>query len=58
MQGNVQGNVAVIAIDFPPVNALSKAVRQGLLDAVRMLEADPDVAALVISGGPGRFIAG
>ncbi|MCG5238156.1 FAD-dependent oxidoreductase, partial [Xanthobacter oligotrophicus] len=53
-----QGAVGVIAIDFPPVNALSKAVRQGLIDAVRMLEADPDVAALVISGGPGRFIAG
>ena len=52
------GNVGVIAIDFAPVNALSKAVRQGLLDAVRALEADPDVAALVISGGPGRFIAG
>ncbi|MET3356148.1 UNVERIFIED_ORG: 3-hydroxyacyl-CoA dehydrogenase [Xanthobacter viscosus] len=48
----------MIAIDFAPVNALSKAVRQGLLDAVRALEADPDVAALVISGGPGRFIAG
>ncbi|MFG1332294.1 FAD-dependent oxidoreductase [Xanthobacter autotrophicus] len=58
VHGGVQGNVAVIAIDFPPVNALSKTVRQGLLDAVRALEADPDVAALVISGGPGRFIAG
>ncbi|MFG1244104.1 FAD-dependent oxidoreductase [Xanthobacter sp. V7C-4] len=56
--GGGQGKVGVIAIDFAPVNALSKAVRQGLLDSVRTLEADPDVAALVISGGPGRFIAG
>ncbi|MFS8038907.1 FAD-dependent oxidoreductase [Xanthobacter sp. AM11] len=52
------GVVAVVAIDHPPVNALSRAVRQGLLDAMATLEADPAVAAIVLSGGPGRFIAG
>ncbi|QRG09365.1 enoyl-CoA hydratase/isomerase family protein [Xanthobacter dioxanivorans] len=52
------GAVAVIGIDHPPVNALSTGVRQGLLDAVRVLDGDPQVAALVISGGAGRFIAG
>lgn len=52
------GSVAVVAIDHAPVNALSKGVRQGLLEAVRALEADPSVSALVISGGPRRFIAG
>ena len=29
-----QDGIAVITIDNPPVNALSQAVRQGLLDAV------------------------
>ncbi|MFG1333613.1 FAD-dependent oxidoreductase [Xanthobacter autotrophicus] len=58
VHGGVQGNVAVIAIDFPPVNALSKTVRQGLLDAIGALADDASVAAIVISGGPGRFIAG
>ncbi|MFG1462933.1 FAD-dependent oxidoreductase [Xanthobacter sp. DSM 24535] len=52
------GAVAVIGIDHSPVNALSQAVRQGLMEAVRALDADPGVAALVISGGPARFIAG
>ncbi len=52
------GAVAVIRIDHPPVNALSRAVREGLLAAVTALDADPGVAALVLSGGPGRFIAG
>ncbi|MFG1229017.1 FAD-dependent oxidoreductase [Xanthobacter wiegelii] len=52
------GPVAVIHIDHAPVNALSRGVRQGLLDAVRALDADPAVSAIVLSGGPGRFIAG
>jgi hypothetical protein len=50
--------VAVVTIDHAPVNALSRGVRQGLLDAVRALDADPAVSAIVLSGGPGRFIAG
>ena len=29
------GNVGVITVNNPPVNAMSQAVRQGLLDAVR-----------------------
>ncbi len=52
------GAMAVVLIDHPPVNALSQAVRQSLMEAVRALAADPSVAGLVISGGPGRFIAG
>jgi 3-hydroxyacyl-CoA dehydrogenase len=53
-----KGAVAVVAIDNAPVNALSRGVRQGLLEAVRTLGGDPGVHAIVISGGPGRFIAG
>ena len=52
------GPVAVVHIDHAPVNALSRGVRQGLLDTVRGLEADASVSALVLSGGAGRFIAG
>ncbi|WP_281809908.1 enoyl-CoA hydratase/isomerase family protein, partial [Xanthobacter flavus] len=48
----------MVHIDHAPVNALSRGVRQGLLDAVRGLEDDASVSALVLSGGPGRFIAG
>lgn len=52
------GAVAVMVIDHAPVNALSKGVRLGLRDAVAQLGADPQVAAIVLSGGPGRFVAG
>jgi len=53
-----EGNVALVTIDNPPVNALSQAVRQGLLDAFRELAADPRVAAIVVTGAGRDFIAG
>lgn len=52
------GGVAVITIDYAPVNALSKAVREGLLFAASEVASDDSVTAAVISGGPCRFIAG
>lgn len=52
------GSVAVVEIAYPPVNALSKGVRTGLLEAMAHLSADPSVTAVVLSGGSGRFIAG
>ena len=53
-----EGNVGVIVIDNPPVNASSFAVRAGLLDAVTAVAADRDlVAAIVIGAGKG-FVGG
>ena len=40
----LQGDVLVVTIDNPPVNALGAAVRQGLLAA--MLQAQADAAAI------------
>ena len=51
-------DVAVITVNNPPVNALSQAVRAGLLDAVRQANADPAVRALVIVCQGRTFIAG
>ena len=53
-----QGNIGVVTVDNPPVNALSQAVRQGLHDAVAQGIADPDVAAMVIACAGRTFIAG
>ena len=53
-----EGNIAVVTIDNPPVNALSKAVRQGLVDAVSELDGDPDVSAVVLACTGRTFIAG
>ena len=52
------GNVAVITIDNPPVNALSPGVPESLLSAIQAAQADPAVASIVIMGGGRNFIAG
>ena len=50
--------IAIVAIDNPPVNALSQAVRQGLVDAVAELDADAAVKAVVLICAGRTFIAG
>jgi 3-hydroxyacyl-CoA dehydrogenase len=52
------GTVGVITVDNPPVNALSKQVRQGLLDALGEGLADTAAQALVLIGAGRTFIAG
>ena len=51
-------DIAVLTISNPPVNALSQAVRQGLLDRMDQAEADAGVRAVVIVGEGRAFIAG
>ena len=53
-----EGDVALILVDNPPVNALSQAVRTGLLAQVSAAVADPSVHALVIACEGRTFIAG
>src|SRR5580658_11121482 len=52
------GNVAIITIDNPPVNALSPGVPEGILEGIEKAEAAPEVAAVVVIGGGRTFIAG
>jgi 3-hydroxyacyl-CoA dehydrogenase len=52
------GNVAVIVIDNPPVNAGSAEVRRGLLDALEAVGRDDGVKAVVLIGAGNTFIAG
>jgi len=53
-----QGDVGVITVDSPPVNALSQAVRQGIGQALAEGLADTAAKALVILGAGRTFIAG
>jgi 3-hydroxyacyl-CoA dehydrogenase len=53
-----QGNLALITVNNPPVNALSQAVRVGLKDAVMEGCVDRAVAAMVILCEGKTFIAG
>ena len=52
------GDVAVVTIDNPPVNALSQGLRQDLWNAAETLDADPSVRAVVLIGQGRTFIAG
>lgn len=50
--------ISTILIDYPPVNALSAAVRRGVLSAVEAASADPEVQAIVVACAGRTFIAG
>lgn len=52
------GDVAIVTIDNPPVNALSADVRDGLFHALSAAIADPDVAAIVYRCAGATFVAG
>ena len=52
------GDVAVIVIDNPPVNALSAALRRELLAAVQEVAADKVLRAAVIACAGRTFVAG
>jgi 3-hydroxyacyl-CoA dehydrogenase len=53
-----EGDVAVVTIDNPPVNATSAAVRAGIVRAVAETEADAGVRAVVLACAGRTFIAG
>ena len=53
-----RGNLGIIRIDNPPVNALSKSVRAGLVDAISKAAADDSVKASVLICAGRTFIAG
>ncbi len=52
------GSVALVTIDNPPVNAISHAVRAGLLEAIVAADEDETIRAIVIHGAGRNFIAG
>jgi 3-hydroxyacyl-CoA dehydrogenase len=54
----VDGNVAVITIDNPPVNAFGFEVRRGVIEAMDRAEADPTVTSVVLTGGGRTFSGG
>lgn len=45
---NMMGRVATLAIDNPPLNVLTVAVRQALLDHIVAIEGQPEIAVVVI----------
>jgi 3-hydroxyacyl-CoA dehydrogenase len=58
VQLKTRGNIAVITIDNPPVNALSQHVRQGLWDAIDQINKNTKIDGVVITGAGRIFIGG
>ena len=54
----LDGRIALIVIDNPPVNALSQGVRQGILEGMKKAEADDAAEAVVLICQGRTFIAG
>ncbi|MEA3538722.1 MAG: 3-hydroxyacyl-CoA dehydrogenase NAD-binding domain-containing protein [Pseudomonadota bacterium] len=52
------GEIAVITVNSPPVNALSAPVRDGIAEGVTSAVADPDVKAIALICAGRTFIAG
>ena len=52
------GNVAIVTIDNPPVNAMSFHVREPLAAALAELRRDPGIAAMVLACAGRTFVAG
>ncbi len=50
--------IGLITVDNPPLNVLSRAVRDGLMAAIRQAAADRDARAVVLTGAGRTFTAG
>jgi 3-hydroxyacyl-CoA dehydrogenase len=53
-----RGDIALVVVDNPPVNALSHHVRQGILDGMQAAQGDDEVEAIVLTCRGRTFIAG
>lgn len=54
----LEGEIAVLTIANPPVNALSLPVREGLMRGLEQADGDAAVKAIVLTGADGTFAAG
>ena len=52
------GDIAIITINNPPVNALSPGVPEGISQAIDQIDKDSSVSAAVVIGGGRTFVAG
>ncbi len=54
----LDGEIAVLTLSSPPVNALGQALRSAIVEAVARAQAEPAVQAIVFLGGEKVFSAG
>jgi 3-hydroxyacyl-CoA dehydrogenase len=52
------GDIGVIIVNYPPVNALGPGVAEGIIECLNTANADPSIKAMVLMGDGRSFIAG
>jgi len=52
------GEIGILTVNNPPVNALSPGVPEGIVAGIEQFEKDPAIKAIVLIGGGRTFIAG
>ena len=52
------GDIGVIIVNYPPVNALGPGVPEGIVNCLNKANADPAIKAMVLMGDGRSFIAG
>jgi 3-hydroxyacyl-CoA dehydrogenase len=58
IQVTKDGDIAIITVNNPPVNALSPGVPEGISEAIDHIDKDPQLLAAVLIGGGRTFVAG
>jgi enoyl-CoA hydratase/3-hydroxyacyl-CoA dehydrogenase len=58
VHSQVKDDIAMVTIDSPPVNSLSRSVVEGLAAALKAANANDQVRAIVIHGAGDNFVAG
>ena len=58
VESSKQGEIGILTVNNPPVNALSPGVPEGIAAGIEDFEKDPQVKAIVLIGGGRTFIAG
>jgi 3-hydroxyacyl-CoA dehydrogenase len=58
VQTSKDGDIGILTVNNPPVNALSPGVPEGILAGVEQFEKDDSIKAIVLIGGGRTFIAG
>ena len=53
-----QGDIGIIIVNYPPVNALGPGVAEGIKDCLAHGNTDPTIKAMVLIGAGRSFIAG
>ncbi|MGE0226582.1 MAG: 3-hydroxyacyl-CoA dehydrogenase NAD-binding domain-containing protein [Acetobacteraceae bacterium] len=52
------GDIGIIIVNYPPVNALGPGVADGIIACLNQANADPSIKAMVLMGDGRSFIAG